>query len=468
MRKQVDVVNREASSFRCQYEESRKELDCLRRESQQQKALLRRYRDYVADVHGKQQTLVSGTGSVLSTCTLETVESRQQQHSRAVNKPGSLPALEEAVKSLGEAKCLYTVCSALVSAAAKLLTSSTISVYIVDPVCLEIYSKGRTYQLYRYPLNSKVTITCHRDKDSDPQEPLFRSLPEVAHGLRTRELMVLPISQAHRLMLLLQCADTSSHRGFTHNDEVSIKILCEFVALYVQLAEAKDREEAHKGHVSRVTQLCTRLFAARTHLNFANVLSRELPGFMEFEYAGLVFYDKFSKDFFRMSHESSKESSFSSESIRFPLNIGLTGEVFNSRGTLMVDLSSKLQRYNPDIDNTAGASEVRNMLLGCLVTPDGVAVGVLHLVNKCGKGKITNLDGEKLISLLPLLASVIENCSEVIACLEVTTSVRRSIGQVQRTVEQADQMRSDMDTSVLLNQMAAIRTIVGELSRKHV
>jgi hypothetical protein len=189
---------------------------------------------------------------------------------------------------------------------------------------------------------------------------------------------------------------------------------------------------------------------------------------MEFEYAGLVFYDKFSKDFFRMSHESSKESSFSSESIRFPLNIGLTGEVFNSRGTLMVDLSSKLQRYNPDIDNTAGASEVRNMLLGCLVTPDGVAVGVLHLVNKCGKGKITNLDGEKLISLLPLLASVIENCSEVIACLEVTTSVRRSIGQVQRTVEQADQMRSDMDTSVLLNQMAAIRTIVGELSRKHV
>ena len=476
MKKQVDAVNREASGFRAQYEESRKELEWLRKESGQQKALLRRYREYVADVHGKQQTLASGTGSVLSIGTIETVESktpgdRHYSPLKAVHtlKAGvlKLPALEEAVKSLGDAKTLHSLCSILVRTTGKLLPWTTVSLYIVDPVCVDIYRKGKTGQVYHYPLDSKTTLTGHRERDSEPQEPQFRSLSEVSHGLRTRDLMVMPVSQAHRLLLLIQCAENSgNHHGFTQTDETCVSILGGFGALFVHLAEAKDREETHKGHVGRITELCTRLFAARTHQKFANTLRAELPGFLEFEYAGVVFYDKDSQDFFSLPQESGRETSFSSEAIRFPLNIGLTGEVFATKATLIVDLNTKLQRYNPDIDNISNAPEVRNMLLGCLVTPTGVCVGVLHVVNKCGRGKITQLDREKLESLLPLLAGVIANCSEVLACLEVTTNVRKSMRQVQRTVEQADEMRSDMDTSVLLSQIAGIRLIVSELSRK--
>ena len=478
LKKQVDSVNREASAYRTHYEEHRKELDTLRRECYQQKALLRRYREFLAETHSRQSVRphVPDSNSQISGASSDPVEELRREadgHFLAPPKLTSLTVkfarlqtLAEVLILLAHARDFTSLCGALSQAAKTLVQCSTVRVYLIDPVCVTLYSKGRS-QLYRFIVD-KATVTLHQERE-EPQSPLFTRLEDARQGIRNHDLLVQPVELGPRLLLVVQCTEKiegKRRRGFVQADEVLLRVLCRFASLHVQMAESREREQLHDAHVGRITQLCTRLFAARTHQRFANRLRELLPAFMEFEYAGVVFFDGHANEFFTLMPEAGRGSAFSSEAIRFPVTVGLTGEVFNSKQTLVMDSAAKSQRYNPEIDNAASAPDVRNLLLGCLITEEGQCVGVVQLANKVNRGKVLPEDRSKLEGVLSLLAGIIANCNEVLICLEITTGVRQCMARVSATASEAEDLRSHLDSSVLLSQISTMRSLLADWSKK--
>ena len=478
LKKQVDSVNKEASAYRTHYEENRKELDTLRRECYQQKALLRRYRGFLAETHTRQQprAVPDSTSQVSGTSNEPTEEMKRDAEARHLAPPNltsltvkfaRLQTLSEVITSMSQARDFVGLCSALVQSARTLVQCGNARLYLIDSSCVALYSKSRS-QVYRF-IVEKTTVTLHHDRD-EPQNPQFSSIEDARQGIRNHDLLVLPVEIRARLLLVVQCSEKiegKRKRGFVQADELLLRTLCRYAALHVEMAESREREQLHDAHVGRITHLCTQLFSARTHQNFANRLRKLLPAFMEFEYAGVVFFDGHANEFFTLTPEAGRGSMFSAEAIRFPVTLGLTGEVFHSKQTLVMDSAAKSQRYNPEIDNAASAPDIRNLLLGCLITEDGQCVGVVQVANKLNRGKILAEDRSKLESVLCLLAGIIANCNEVLACLEVTTGVRQCLSRVSATAREAEDLRSHLDASVLLSQITTMRSLLSDWSKKH-
>lgn len=478
LKKQVDSVNREASAYRTHYEEHRKELDTLRRECFQQKALLKRYREFLAETHSRQtaRPQVPDSNSQVSGASSDPVEEmRREVEGHYLSPPkltsltikfSRLQTLAETLTQLTQARNFFSLCSALTQTAKILVQCSAARVYITDPACVVLISKGHG-QLYRFIVD-KATVTLHQERE-DPQSPLFTKLEDARQGIRNHDLLVQPVELGPRLLLVVQCTEKiegKRRRGFVQADEVLLRILCRITSLHIQMAECRDREQLHDTHVGRITKLCTQLFAARTHQKFVNRLRELLPPFMEFEYAGVVFFDGNANEFFTLMPAAGRGSAFSSEAIRFPVTVGLTGEVFSTRQTLVMDSTAKSQRYNPEIDNAASAPDVRNLLLGCLITEEGQCVGILQLANKVNRGKVLPEDRAKLESILSLLAGIIANCNEVLTCMEITTGVRQCMARVSSTANEAEDLRSHLDSSVLLSQISTMRTLLADWSKR--
>lgn len=69
--------------------------------------------------------------------------------------------------------------------------------------------------------------------------------------------------------------------------------------------------------------------------------------------------------------------------------------------------------YLQEIDNAAGVSSIRNMMIGPCYDTEGKLRGLIQLINKDGNESITENDRIEFVNLCPTVAEIIKQADEV-------------------------------------------------------
>ena len=74
--------------------------------------------------------------------------------------------------------------------------------------------------------------------------------------------------------------------------------------------------------------------------------------------------------------------------VKFPRNIGITGEAIQKRKVIVVQKGERVQNYASEIDNVEGVSSVESFMVGPVFDNNGNLRGVIQFVNKCSDEQI--------------------------------------------------------------------------------
>jgi HD-GYP domain-containing protein (c-di-GMP phosphodiesterase class II) len=96
-----------------------------------------------------------------------------------------------------------------------------------------------------------------------------------------------------------------------------------------------------------------------------------------------------------------------SEEIRFPMGVGIAGEVAQSGKTLNIPDVYKDPRFNPDFDRRSGF-HTRSLLTSPLRTGGSGIIGVVQVLNKINKESFSSDDEELLEAIASIAAVAIE------------------------------------------------------------
>lgn len=130
--------------------------------------------------------------------------------------------------------------------------------------------------------------------------------------------------------------------GFNIHDEFIFKILLEFVKTRISIITSKKEVYNKKKDANSIYHIISSILKAKTHTKLLNMLKETLPDFFGFEDIGVLFYDNVMDNLLMMVTKDNKteESEMdligmdSQSVIRFPVNLGIVGQVFKDKSVL--------------------------------------------------------------------------------------------------------------------------------------
>lgn len=257
-------------------------------------------------------------------------------------------------------------------------------------------------------------------------------------------------------------------RIFTPKDLKAFYVISGILSLYFTLHDNKHKEITQKQHVTELTNIAANLLMNRSFKDLANKIYEILPGFFEFEKAGIVFVDEHSNEFFKMVSSGEDHEKYSDRFVQFSLNAGVTGEVFKTSEICHFHNVKNLRFYNPEIDNVAAAPNLRNCIMGCMLGHDDKVVGILQLGNKTNGRHITDTDIKKMKSVQKLIGMCISATNVVVECLSLTIGFKTTIDKATMSIQQIVSAKGSSELNELRGQLFSLKSNMFEaIRRKH-
>ncbi|CAG9313337.1 unnamed protein product [Blepharisma stoltei] len=255
-------------------------------------------------------------------------------------------------------------------------------------------------------------------------------------------------------------------RIFTPQDLKALSVISNILTLYFTSLEDKQKALMQKQHVFELTNIAANLLTNRSYKDLANKIYNVLPSFFEFERAGIVFVDEYSHEFFTMVSSGDDHEKYSDRFIQFPLNIGVSGEVYKTGDVCHYHSVKNLRFYNPEIDNVASVPNLRNCLMGCMLGHNDKVVGILQLGNKMNGKHITENDIKKMKSVQKLIGMCISTTNVIVECLSLTISFKSCIESVACAIESISASKNNSELNELRGQLFSLRSNMFEAVRR--
>ncbi|CAG9329207.1 unnamed protein product [Blepharisma stoltei] len=492
LKQQMNEKTQEAAKIRSKQVQTMKELESLKRDNFQYQATLKRYRTLLADALKKPPMDFADSSSFLSAIESD-ASSRKQgsssnrrfqhllaQDSRASSPVGlklslvSLSKLEKLVhvlSALNKAQTVLDICKIISRGSKSLTKSQKLTLFLIGSKIKDDYIKcfEKTPDFIGRVRVGNEWIMLHTHDNADQEEPIFRKLDDLKFSSREHDSLVVPILIEDQLSFAVQCQDKvakDKKKSFTAADEVIIKIIGISVASRINTIWAMRDLHIEFQKATQIANIASEIVLAKNHKDIANRLRKVLAGYCNFEVAGIVFLDSTTKEFFVMVHDPNAEEFYSEGVLRFPMTMGITSEALKKGGVMPVPNPRLLACYNPQIDNVAGAREVRNILFGAVKDYRGNSAAVVQLINK-KDNEISEKDCKTLESLLGMLGGCVSAANITIEQFSLTIEAKRGIEKVVESLAMSDLglVGTDTEISSMFNQMMMLRHQLSEWSK---
>jgi FtsZ-binding cell division protein ZapB len=492
MKQQMNDLNNDVSKFRAQKEQIKKEFESVKKENGQLLATVKRYRSMLSNAlkrplptfesAGEGSSVFSGFMSESDRNTSKGLESSKKKLSNdsGLQTPkrlrtntlssNKIEKLNLVLIQLTNCTNFNQLCKIITRAAKALTKSQRVSVFVISSRAREYYTSsfpGSADFIGKVRLGN-LWIIMHTHKDAFQEEPLFKKLDELKFPIRHTDLLVIPITYDREITLAIQCqdklSDDSKVKVFTPVDELLLKVISNSVSIKIQSIFATEQEKMELKHSSQIANVASRIVSSLTHKEIANRVRKVLPGYFDFDNAGIVFIDNKTNNFFVMIHDPSSDDYFGEGVLKFPFGIGLTGQAISREGVSIFHNPKTMSFYNPEIDNVGWLQETKCIMMGCLKDRNGNLVGVIQFTNK-KYGEVTPKDIKRLESLLEMLGSCIAATNLSVEHFSLTIKFKEVMEKVMKLVSESDRNSTDGEFNAIFNMISNLKASSLELGK---
>lgn len=311
-----------------------------------------------------------------------------------------LDKLKMALKILAKESSVYKICNSICNTAGKICEAKETSVFVIDENIRIHQSSSMPAETmpHKQVLGSQF-IDGHPDERSkDCADPRFTSYDELAKGYKEEQIMVIPVLATkvarggkETIYIAIQCegkmnpGSRRKKKVFTSFDENLMHIQATYASMTVEKVVALSQEKKQGRMAIDSMGISAGLTICRDFKSMTDIISTQVRDFMQVEAVSILFFDKVKKDLQTIITEQKDEEGTEeggADFIRFPQTMGVTGQCAMEKTQVVCRKDiKKIRNFMADIDNSAGAQNLNNFMIGAL-THKNQTVGVLQLMNK--------------------------------------------------------------------------------------
>lgn len=456
IKKQLENAHNENEKHRMDTERMKKKYEAIVQENKRIEGSIKRYRKLVSQRSPRKSVDLSVQDEDV------VVSKTEKSGAGDVGKHGKIHLVDFFIKDIVDSCTLPGVFNKFCNAVRNLIGCQKVSVYLLAEELQRFYVQFfESAQYVQKVTLGNVWIMVHTDPCCDVVEPCFGKSEDFVNPVRTADKLVQSMLVGKEPGLIVQCQ--SPIKSFTITDEKILTSLFQSTISMTKLLLSHNREKQLKKQLINIVEVSSNISKSRNHQSLATAVHTFLPKFFECETAGIVFIDEETQESYTLAYSSEPNQIFSKDVIRFPINMGLTGVTYKSKGYQIFDNVKKRNLYNPEIDNIASAPDLNMCLMSCLFGPNDGIYGVLQLGNKVGGFKDKDLQVVTGFSvILGYMAAGIYDISEA---MDLTIKIKEYLANLSFLLA-ADISELSPDSSGIVDQLEIIKSIVSNWSKR--
>lgn len=457
IKKQLENAHNENEKHRMDTERMKKKYEAIVQENKRIEGSIKRYRKLVSQKSPRKSI------NELNVQDEEIVMNKTEKSGVGDGgKHKQIHLVDFFIKEIVECGSLPMVFNKFCNAVRNLIGCQRVTVYLLADELQRFYVQFFASAQYVQKVTlGNVWIMVHTDSCCDVVEPCFGKIEDYASNVRTADKLAQSMIVGKEPGLIVQCL--SPNKSFTITDEKILTSLFQSTIAMTKLLLSHNREKQLKKQLISTVEVSSNISKSRNHQSLATAVHTYLPKFFECETAGIVFIDEETQESYTLAYSSEPNQIFSKDVIRFPINMGLTGVTYKSKGYQIFDNVKKRNLYNPEIDNIASAPDLNMCLMSCLNGPNDGIYGVLQLGNKVGGFKEKDLQIVTGFStILGYMAAGIYDISEA---MDLTIKIKEYLANLSFLLA-ADISELSPDSSGIVDQLEIIKSIVSNWSKR--
>eukprot|EP00347_Sterkiella_histriomuscorum_P004463 403360366 len=268
--------------------------------------------------------------------------------------------------------------------------------------------------------------------------------------------------QDKELQLFIQI---NGYKSFNYKaaDATITNIICKMISSVLDQIQSSKRSQLAVQRSFDILDIFKTLLSERNHaLLFCHMVNM-FPKLFNFKESGVLFMDVKSKHLYSITSDDYERTAIDLNEdniVRFPNNIGLTGQAIAKKEIIVSHTGFKDRQFAPEVDNYININKINNMLIGAMVDKNGEVKGVLQLINKVGsEGQITDQDLIELRALLPALGEIIRTADESMEITRLSYALKQCLGNINNAV-------FDKEKDIGQNNLAMLDSMVRAMSNQ--
>lgn len=460
IKKQLEEAHSDIEKHRLDSERMKKKYEAIVQENRRIEGSIKRYRKMITQNTSNRFIPVDLHSTDEELSTKRSSESSRVHNDKSYIK--SYSSLDSVIKEMTESPNLISLFNKLCTTCKTLLPSSKVSLYILSPDLQRFYIKYfQSAQHVQKVLLGNTWIQVHTDPSCDVIEPVFSKIDEMLQNHKSCDKLIQQIQVFREPSMIVQCL--SGDKGFDNHCEKILNVLSHVVCGLTRLILSSDREKNLKRQLVDIVEVSAGIAKSRNRQSLAHAVHYNLPKFFECESAGIVFIDEENKESYTMAYSSEPNQLFSQDIIRFPINMGLTGETYKNKGFMIFDNVKKRNLYNPEIDNIAGTPDLNLSLMSCCLGPNNGIFAVLQLGNK--SGGFSKKELQTVTNFSSILGYMTAGIFDISEAMDLTIKIKEYLSNLN-SVLKADISELSPDSSGIVDQLEIIKSVVFNWSKK--
>jgi hypothetical protein len=434
LQKKIDNLGEEANFYRIENKKNSLERDYLKKDKKYVLALAHKYKTLSLEKYKKNsQVKVADSGTGL-------------KPNYSLNYEKRVLSLNDFIKSTETISEISETLSLIGKFLTQTLRAEKVSILLVSENIKDLYIK-KAKNAFRHHWNDTSIIIAEGPYLSQIELNDLH-IEQINAGFGSGKEMYSTISLDNEpsiyICLKNKIPAKNEFNLFTAVDFNYFNLATTCAALVLKHFKAKAREKQEIDHLLQFTELVSQLINNKNHKELANNVFTYVPKYLEFESAGVIFVDQSEEQFFMMLPSEKFTEKFSSTSIKFPISLGITGDVYKKNKPVKFDNPKSNRLFNTDIDNTTKSSNIKNCIFSSLLGINDEVVGVLQVFNKENSKNISEKDLLKTKYLQKILGMCISCTNCISEASSLTINFKQGVQKAINFIETIDANRSEL------------------------
>ncbi len=380
-----------------------------------------------------------------------------------------LDSLIEATEKVREPLSFDVLLTRLMTLVTEAFGADRSSLFLYDSESHELYSRlaqGDLVEEIRFPSNAGIAGTVFTSGeaaiiDNAYADKRFNSAIDAQTGYHTHNILCTPLRTRSGVIIGVTEVLNKRSGDFTTADQALLQAFTTHTAAVIESAQLAERARESQREEARILEVTQ---AVSSELNIEKLLRRIIgisTDLLEAERSTLFLHDPLSGELWSRVAEGISE-----REIRFPADVGIAGEVFNTQVAVNIPDAYADERFNPEVDRKTGY-RTRSILCVPVINKHGIAIGVVQVLNRRG-GPFRPRDQRRLEMLAAQSAIALDNARlfrEVIDERNYSENVLRSLSDGVITLDTTGNIVKLNEAASRLLRVQA-RDILGAAAHK--
>lgn len=454
LQKKVENLDEEANFYRLESQKNSMELDLMKRDKKYIKALAMKYKNQTINKHSRD---VSPDKKSRSTHI-------SKERTQGNNKQKKISNLTNFIAQLQKKNDFLEILSSIAEFLKCIFKAEKVSMILVSEEMKDLYAK-HVKNFFRHNWNEMRVILAEGPHLS-PIELTSLHIEQIKAGLTTGKEVYSTIifnnEPSIYICLHRKIPVKNEFNLYTPADYSYLCLVSTCAGLALNFIKSKQRAHIESEHVLELSTLVSNLIYNKNHKELSKNIYIFIPKYLEFEYAGVVFFDYTHDELFIMIPTESFVEKFSDTSIKFPKNLGITGDVFKKNTVIKIDNIKSHRLFNTEIDNSCRCSNMQNAIFASLLGLHGEVVGVLQLFNKKGGKHIHEKDIEKVRSLQKIIGVCISSTNCIAEASSLTIMLKQGVQKAIGSIEDIDRSKNNRELIEIKNVLNTMKANMHE------